>query len=73
MALWWMAWATMASPIQLFLPALEISSIYNSFSPRFPFPVVIHRHNVCRVKVCIIYHPFNHLVTMHVCKRVGIY
>ena len=25
----WLAWATMASPIQLYLPALEISSIYH--------------------------------------------
>ena len=28
---------------------LEISSAYNPFSPRFPFPVVIHLHNVCWV------------------------
>ena len=28
---------------------LEISSAYNPFSSRFPFPVVIHRRNVCRV------------------------
>ena len=28
---------------------LEISSAYNPFSSKFPFPVAIHRHNVCRV------------------------
>ena len=28
---------------------LEISSAYNPFSSRFPFPVAIHRRNVCRV------------------------
>ena len=28
---------------------LEISSTYNPFSSRFPFPVAIHRCNVCRV------------------------
>ena len=39
----WMAWSTMASPIQLSLPALEISSVYNTFSSRFPFPVAFHR------------------------------
>ena len=44
----WMAWATMASPIQLSLPAFEISSIYNPFSSRFPFPAAFHRYNVYR-------------------------
>ena len=28
---------------------LEISSAYNPFSSRFPFPVAIHRRNVWRV------------------------
>ena len=28
--------------------ALEISSVYNPFSSRFPFPVVFHRCNVYR-------------------------
>ena len=28
---------------------LEISSAYNPFSSRFPFPVAIHRRNVYRV------------------------
>ena len=28
---------------------LEISSANNLFSSRFPFPVAIHHHNVCRV------------------------
>ena len=28
---------------------LEISSAYNPFSSRFPFPVVIHLHSVCRI------------------------
>ena len=28
---------------------LEISSAYNPFSSRFPFPVAIDRHNVCMV------------------------
>ena len=27
----------------------ETSSVYNPFSSRFPFPVAIHRRNVCRV------------------------
>ena len=44
----WMAWATMASPIQLSLPALEISSIYNPFSSRFLFPIAFYRCNVYR-------------------------
>ena len=35
----WMAWATMVSPIQLSLPALEINSVYNPFSSTFPFTV----------------------------------
>ena len=48
MALWQMAWATMASPIQLSLPALEISRVYNPFSSTFPFPVAFHRCNVYR-------------------------
>ena len=38
----------MASPIQLYLPALEISSIYNPFYCRFPFPVAFHHCNVYR-------------------------
>ena len=42
----WMAWATVALPIQLSLPALEISSIYNPFSSRFPFPVAFNRCNI---------------------------
>ena len=29
--------------------SLEISSAYNQFTSRFPFPVVICRRNVCRV------------------------
>ena len=28
---------------------LEISSAYNPFSSRFPFPAAIHHHNVYRV------------------------
>ena len=32
-----------------YLDLLEISSTYNPFSSRFPFPVAIHCHNVCRV------------------------
>ena len=43
-----MAWATIALPIQLSLPALEISSVYNPFSSRFLFPVAFHRCNVDR-------------------------
>ena len=39
---------TMASPIQLSLPAFEISSIYNPFYSRFLFPVAFHRCNVYR-------------------------
>ena len=37
---------TVALPIQLSLPALEISSVYNPFCPRFPFPVAFHHCNV---------------------------
>ena len=44
----WMAWATMASPIQLSFLALEISSIYNPFLSRFPFPIAFHHCNVYR-------------------------
>ena len=44
----WMAWATMASPIQLSLPALEISSIYNPFSSKLLFPVAFHPCNLYR-------------------------
>ena len=44
----WMACETMASLIQLSLPALEISSIYNPFSSRFPFLVAFHHCNVYR-------------------------
>ena len=28
---------------------LEISSAYDPFSSKFPFPVTVHRRNVCRV------------------------
>ena len=28
---------------------LEISSAYNPFSSRFPFPIAIHHRNLCRV------------------------
>ena len=52
---------------------LEISSIYNPFSSRFPFPVTIHCCNVCRVNGLHNIPPFYHLATMHVCKTVGIY
>ena len=44
----WIAWATMASAIQLSFPALEISSVYNPFSSRFSFPVAFHRRNAHR-------------------------
>ena len=44
----WIACTIMALLIQLSLPALEISSVYNPFSSRFPFPVVFHRCNVYR-------------------------
>ena len=43
----WMAWGTMASSIQLSLPALEIRSVHNPFSSRFSFPVAFH--------CCIVY------------------
>ena len=52
---------------------LEISSVYNPFSSRFLFPVVfIIVALFIDLTACIIYHPFYHLVTMHVCKTVGI-
>ena len=41
-------WATMASLIQLPLPVLQISSVYNPFSSRFSFPVAFHHCNVYR-------------------------
>ena len=44
----WKAWETMASSIQLSLPALENSNLYNPFSSRFPFPVIFDRCNVYR-------------------------
>ena len=44
----WMAWATMASPIELSFLALEISRVYNPFSSRFPFPLAFHRCNIYR-------------------------
>ena len=44
----WMAWATMASPIELSFPALEISRVYNPFSSRFPFPLAFHLCNIYR-------------------------
>ena len=49
---------------------LEISSAYNPFSSRFPFLVVAM---FAGLTVCIIFRPFYHLATMHVCKIVGIY
>ena len=48
---------------------LEISSAYNPFSSRFSFPVAMF----AELTACIIYHPFYHLATMHVCKTVGTY
>ena len=73
----WMAWATilMASPIQLIisLPALEISSVYNPFSSRFPFPVAFHRCNVYRFNG--LHRPYRPFTTWRpcTCARVGIY
>ena len=64
----WKAWAIMASPIQLSLPALEISSLYNPFSSRFPFPVASHRYNVYRFSDLHITPSFYHLATMYVYK-----
>ena len=70
----WIAWATMASPIQLSLPALEISSVYNPSSSEFSFPVAFHRCNVYKFNgLHNIESPFYHLATMHMCKRVGVY
>ena len=69
----WMAWAIMASPIQLPLPAFEISNIYNPFPSRFPFPFAFHHCNVCRLNglhtIPPVLPPGDHAV----CKRVGIY
>ena len=53
---------------------LEISSAYNPFSSRFPFPTAFHcREMFAGLTAYIIYHSFYHLVTMHVCETVGIY
>ena len=41
-------WATMASLIQLSLPVLQISSVYNPFSSRFSFRVAFHHCSVDR-------------------------
>ena len=66
----WMAWETMASPIELSLPALEISSVYNPFSSRFLFLLHFIIAMFTGLMACIPYHPFYHLVTMHVCKKL---
>ena len=69
----WMARATMASPIQLCLPALEIRIIYTIHFP-LDFHFLSHFIAVMftGLLACIPYRPFYHLATMHVCKRVGI-
>ena len=48
---------------------LEISSAYNPFSSRYPFPVAMF----AGLTAFIIYHLFYHLAAMHVYKTVGIY
>ena len=67
----WMVWATMASPIQLPLPALEISGVYKPFSSRFTFPVAFHCCNA-GLTACIPYCPFT-TWRLCTCARVGIY
>ena len=52
---------------------LKISSAYNSFSSRFPFPVAVHRCNAYRVSGLHNILPLLPSVTMHVCKKVDIY
>ena len=52
---------------------LKISSTHNPFSSRFPFPVAVHHCNFYRVSSLHNLLPLFHLVTMHVCRTVGIY
>ena len=52
---------------------LESSSAYNPFSSRFPFLLQFIIAVFAGLTACIIYRPFYHLATMHVCKTVGIY
>ena len=52
----WMAWSTMASPIQLSLPALAFSSVYH-----FPLDILFLLHFIIAVftglPACIPYRP----------------
>ena len=45
----WLAWATMASPIQLSVPAYKLVAHTIHFPLDCRFLLQIHRRNVCRV------------------------
>ena len=64
MASWQMAWATVASPIQLSLPALEISSVYNPFPLDFRFLSHFIFAMFTGLTACMPYRPFYHLETV---------
>ena len=71
----WMTWAIMASPIQLSLPALEISIVVYTIHFLLDFCFLSHFIVAMFTDLmdCITYCPFYHLATMHVCERDGMY
>ena len=69
----WMAWATMASLIQLSFPAQKLVAHTIHFPLNFHFLSQFIVAMFAGLMACIVYRPFYHLATMHVCKTVGIY